>query len=250
MTPFQRKLKSLGNSKFIPYRYNNIPPQLDEKILEELVIKQKNPETRNIETRNKIVEGHMSMGLNIAARFAFKYKYYAEDIIAEMFLCLVKGVNRFCITAISEDNNITPYLTTRIHSRLSRIIEEKGMIHMPGRTFRHYVTIGSDKADKIPSQIYLAQGTTATVEVDEYEGPTNIRGQYILPETVDDHVSSEIMEILEKLTRDFIAKKIIKLRIEGYTYKEIEPIVGKSQASISIIIRDIEEKFDKIYKGA
>jgi len=246
-TPFQRKIKSLGRAKFLPIKLGNIPPQLDGKVLEDLVIKLKQSENKDSDTRNKIVEGHIRLGLTIAGRFAFKVKFKVEDIVGEMLLCLVESVGRFCSGA-SYNNEITPFIITHIHSRLSKFLEEDRIVCMPGRTVRYYAVTGSSKLDKIPTEIYLAQKGTLAINMDEYEGPSDFNGEYIMLETLDDHSKSEVLELLDKVTTNFIEKKIIRLRAEGYSYKEIEPLVGYSQSSISIMVQNIEKRFDKIYK--
>jgi hypothetical protein len=247
MTPFQRKIKSLGQAKFLPIKLNNIPEKLDEKTLEELVIKLKESHNTDTNTRNRIVESHIRLGLTIAGRFAYKVKFKVEDIVGEMLLCIVESVSRFCSGA-SYNNEITPFIIARIHSKLSRFLEEDRIVYMPGRTVRYYTITGSSKLDKLPTEIYLVQGGTMGTGVDEYEGPEHFKGAYVLPEIEDDHTESEVLELLDKVTTNFIEKKIIRLRVEGYSYKEIEPIVGYSQASISIMVQNIEKRFDKIYK--
>jgi DNA-directed RNA polymerase specialized sigma subunit len=249
MTPFQRKLKSLGKAKFLPIKLNNIPERLDEIVLKELVIQLKESKNTNIEIRNRIVEGHIRLGLSIAGRFANKVKFKVEDIIAEMLLCIVESVNRFC-SGFSYDNEITPFIISSIHSKLSKFLEEDRVVYMPGRTVRYYTMIGSDKLYKAPTEIYLVEKGSIGIDVDDYEGPEAFKGAYILPETEDDHSESEIFEILDKVTNNFIEEKIIRLRAEGLSYKEIEPLVGYSQASICIMVQNIEKRFDKIYKAS
>lgn len=246
MTPFQKKMRSLGPAKYLPIRINNLPAQIPEEELAKLV--QQLKENRSLlSVKNKIIEGHLRLGISIAARFASKSKFRVDDLVGEMLLCIVESVPRFC-GGRGYDNNITPYLVSCIHSRLSTFIEEDRTIHMPGRTVRHYTATGSNKLDKMPLQIYLAQGGTISTSMDEYEGPENFKSPYILPETIDDHSGMEVLEILDKVTNNFIEKRVIKLRAEGLSYKEISPLVGYSQASISIMVQSIEERFNKMYK--
>jgi hypothetical protein len=245
MTPFQRKIRSLGPRKYLPYKINNLPPKLDDKELEQLVVDYRNNPS-SIETRNRIVGGHLKLVLSIAARFAYKYKYRVDDLIGESFLSLVEAVIRFC-TLPGYNNNITPYVVANTHSELLKYIEKDRTISMPGRTIRYYAMIGSNKLNRIPTQILLVQGSgDIDKNKDSYENQV-FDGKYILPETEDDHSSSEALEILDKVTSNFIEKRIIKLRAEGYSYKEMVPMVGYCVSSISIMVQNIEKRFNKIY---
>jgi RNA polymerase sigma factor (sigma-70 family) len=246
LTPFQRKIRSIGHGKFLSHRFKNLPEKLESEELEKLVIELKS-KPNNEEIRNKIINSHLRLGVSIASRYGSKHNNRIDDLVGEMFLALVEGVIKFCKDS-SYDNNITPYLVSRIHGKLSTYIENDRVIHMPGRTVRHYTATGSSKLDKIPNQVYLNQGSRDSELNDSYEGTGRFDGQYILPETVDDNSESEVLEILNKVTNNFIEKRIIQLRAEGYSYREIGPMVGYSQSSIATMIAAIEKRFDKKYK--
>ncbi len=254
MTPFQRKIKSLGYSKYLPITFKDLPPRLNEDILKikvnslkKLIIENNNEAI--IIIRNEIVGGHLRLGVSIAARFATKSKFRIDDLIGEMFLSLIESVTKFC-TDSGYDDNITPYIITCIHSRLLEYIESDHTIYIPGRTVRYYSAIGSNKLDKLPHQIHLVQNGIIGRNTDESENSEEFSGPYVIPEIYDDYKINEILEILDKVTPNFIEKRIIELRVEGYSYKEISPLVGYSQSAISRMLSEIEQRFNKIYKKA
>ncbi len=252
MNAFQRKIKSLTHGKFIVKRLANIPNRISSEEMEQLVIKLRtfkdDQESKEfIVVRDQIVYGHMRLAISIASRFSFLNKHRAEDLIAEAFLILVKKVNQAVIAL--KDNNITPYLTSSLHGELSEFISKDRSMKMPNRTIRYYIEKGRyTSLEKIPSQIALVvDKPSEEKDQNEYENFV-FKGPSITPQIEDDHSESEVLEILDKVTKNFIEKRIIELRAEGYTYQEIGPKVGCSKSSICIIIQTIEEKFNKLYK--
>ena len=118
---------------------------------------------------------------------------------------------------------------------------------MPSRTMRYYAEKGRYKSlEKVPSQITLFDDAV-NEDADNYEA-MKINAPYIIPKSNDDRSEAEVMEILNKVANNFIEKRVIQLRVEGYTYQEIGPLVGYSKSSISIMLQDIEKRFDKMYK--
>lgn len=241
MTPFQRKIRSLGKGGYIASEIKDLPQKLDKAVLEELVTELRKPLfslDRKREIRNKIVNGHMRLGMYIAARYAFKYKSKSPgDIIGEMSLALIEAVDRAAYKLT--DNNITPFISSAIHSALMTFIEEDRIVKVPGRSIRHYNKINFIKLDKFPRQIEMIdQGYNSEDEL--------LSSEYVvIPQTEDDHSVMEIQEILDQVTFNVTEKKIVELRAEGCTFEEIGPKVGYGKSYIETILLDIKNRFNK-----
>ncbi len=253
MTPFQRKIKSLGHAKIYPKNLDKVPERLPDEEILELVIKLRelkyNQRSKEfIIIRDKIIYSHMKLAVSIASRFGYKFKNKIDDLVGEAFLVLVRYVGVAAIRL--NDNNITPYLKSALHGELGEYINEDKTVHMPGRTVRYFGEKGRYiSLEKIPFKITLLNDTPNKGEdTDAYEYNNAMQNSYIIPETSDDKTESEVLEILDKVTPNLIEKRVIELRAQGYTYQEIGPKVGCSKSSISIMVQNIEERFNKEYK--
>lgn len=249
MNEFQRKIKSLTHNKYLPIKLDNLPNRLSNEELEKLVIKLKELKYKQrypefIEIRNEIVKSHMKLAVSIASRFGSLAKNHVDDLVGESFYILIK-YTKMAAEKLT-DNNITPYLISGLHGDLNKLITEGSIVYMPERTVRYYGEKGRYfSLSKMPFRITLLSNDPKKEEESE-----NFKGSYIIPETSDIkiRIESEVMEVLDKVTTNFIEKRVIQLRSEEYTYKEIGPLVGLSTSAVALVVQDVERRFDKEYK--
>lgn len=244
MTPFQKKIRRLTRKKFLPPQLFSAPERIPPDKLTSLVTRLKSGDTEVI---NEIVMGHLRLGLHIASRYGSLYPDKIDDIVGVMTLALVKYVRK--ARHALRDNNITPYLTTNIHEKILDFVENDHCVNMPSRTVRHYVYTGNSKLDTVPVPIAIHKDYYEEYESpnhqDIYKSPEN-SGSFVVLETTDENLI-EINELLEKVTPDFIERRVIELRAQGYTYSEISPQVGYSVSSIHLIVNTVEKRFMRIY---
>lgn len=238
MNPFQQRIWRVTKKKYLPFKIKNLPSQIEKKELEKLVIQLRKGDKKVI---NKIVEGHLCLALSIAARWGYLFANKIDDIVGVAQLELVNATYR-AITNL-KDNNITFYLSASIHGAIKEFVENDNVINMPSRTIRYYIKKGDIRADNIPKEISLLEQNP------EFE--LRDQASYIVPEITKDNEEKliEVQELINKITNDYLEKKIIFLRAQGYTYDEIGPKVGYSSTKICIIVQSIEKKFNKLYKG-
>ncbi len=247
MTPFQKKIRSLGRRKFLPEWFQDLPPRLEADILEQLVIKLRKGDKSTI---NPIIEGHMRLGVSIAGRYGYKYPTKIDDLIGVMQLALTYStrIAKYKLT----NNVITPYLVSRIHSALLRFIEDDHIVKVPGRTVRYYFEKGDVRLETLPMQTKMCENSGEGNHEDIMDNGNNSSfnndGYIYVPQIFNEELKIvDLNEVIDKVTRGYIEKRVIELRAKGYSYEDISPQVGCSVSKISIIVRTVEEKFNEIY---
>lgn len=249
MSPFQRRIQGLTKRKYLPFKIENLPPQIENKELEGLVIQLKRfkygiNQGNKKEIVNKIVKGHLRLALNIASRWGYLFQNKIDDICGVAQLELIKATYR-AITNL-EDNNITYYLSTSIHGAIKNFVENDNVFNVPARTIRYYIDKGDPRVNKLPKEIYLFDHDTEENSENVNQGYGNQSS--MVPEIISNEEKLiETQELIDKITNDYIEKRIIELRAEGYTYDEIGPQVGFCSSKICIIVQNIEKKFNSLY---
>ena len=248
MNPFQKKIKRFSSLRrcSIKTEYGTLPPRIPKERLAFLV-----PRLRlgDHSVVDELINGHMRLGVSIVSCYVRKYKNKVDDLLQEMSLALTQAVN-WCLPPESRlnDNNITPYISTTIHSFLMKYIEEDRLVCIPGRTMRYFAEKKDERLGRPPVQIPLVvDPKLESIESIDDRNPDDISCYFVCPETIDDTSERDIKEVLDKVTFDFIEKRIIELRAEGFTYAEISPQVGLCISRISVVVSSIETRFERKY---
>lgn len=71
---------------------------------------------------------------------------------------------------------------------------------------------------------------------------------YHIPKAKYDMPSVEFLEIMWKSSETPLQKAIMKMRMEGFTYREIGEVVGFSTVRVGEIVNDMEKRFDYYWK--
>ena len=175
------------------------------------------------ESRDKIIESHMPLALNIASKYIYKRPNKADEIQAEAVAALCK-----LVTQAKEkmyDTDITKYLRCNIHGAIATYLRYDNLFALPaGEKCRVYSLAPKiEKGKEDPDNIAYTNETESSA----------------LPPSTDDHLL-DIFESLECLTH--IEKKIILLRVEGYNDPEIAEQLGYTKNRIGQYRKDIGNK--------
>lgn len=171
---------------------------------------------------NKIILAHGRLGIQIAGRYCNRLgsTEKSDDLVGEAMLAIAEAVHS--APQSLEDDCITPYIVSRIHSSISLFLAEDRMIAVPYSTFRLH-----KGARKAPARKTLR------------DKPAN------------DDVLSEIMtlDMLAQCCQNPTDRKIIEFRGRGYRDAEIAAFVGLSTSTVARKRNDLHNRFLQLQKG-
>lgn len=87
----------------------------------------KNPGVRKA-AAHKIIMSHARLGMSLVARWALGYPWQIDDMVSEMLMALVDGVEMIAEGAIDSHGNspnIGGYLAQTIHGRINKMLAQK-----------------------------------------------------------------------------------------------------------------------------
>ncbi len=219
--------------------YSNVSKfRLEKDDLEKLVIQLRNG---NLEVRELIILSHLGIVLQIVGRYVTYFPFKTEDLMSVATLSLVETVNDFALKG--RDNNISGYIVSNVHGKLSRFIsEEDRLIQLSTRAWEHLVEkakeYGVSVESLVPKFVKLVKN-----EEDEEEVKV-IKGSYEYDRliTTDDNSGMSVDETLGRC--NFTKKQMIVYQgmIDGLEQKEIGKPLGISQQAVGLIKRQIYDK--------
>lgn len=193
----------------------------------------------------EIIKGHYRLVAGIVAG-RVRSKKFAEDALAAALLALTEAVSDAAKTLY--DNNITYYITSAVQYAIKDAMADNHVIRVPNRTVRHKIAKGEAFEDIVP-------GDPIGIQEDESdESEDSVRGKagtfvmpYAIPVAKRIVPSAEFQEALAKAAANPMEVAIIRMRSEGYGYREIAEATGYHTSRIGQIVPQIEERFDKLY---
>jgi len=207
-----------GHKKYgIAHELGNLPSPLPEQ---ELIYQIKKLREGDIHARDIIIMGHMRLGVTIAARYASYFPDSREDILAEMYCGILDAIGK---VDRLKDNGISGWIVSHIHGHIANFLRENKLIHIPRSSdvkhyFHSYFSMEYGKED---------EDNTAYV----YSGPISI-----LPFTVDDD-KLVVTDFLNHLSKR--EAKIVQMKMEGYTDREIASKIGLTASRIGQILKEV-----------
>lgn len=187
-----------------------LPGILDAVTLDTLVNRLR---TGDLSVANEIIKGHMRLALSVVSRYYARYNCgrQLEDIVSVALLAVVESVRR--ATSNLQDNNITPYIVSAIHSRVSNYLTEDCVIHQPhGAEGKRPVVV-----EELPD--------VATVETSEII----------------------LWDLLSQACCNSVDREIVRLRSKGFGDKEVADAVGLSRPCVTKMRHAIETRFLTLY---
>lgn len=223
----------------------NLPQQLPENELRDLVIQlcygdglsdfPTNTGDTRTHVMGAIIKGHIRLASQIAGRYMWRHPHKTEDIVAAAMLGLVKAVE-WAPTRL-EDTNITPYIVSTIHRHISDFLETDHLIKIPRDAYKKRL-----QANKYIPIIFDIDPKEDDEENREYDTVGSFD-----PPVYDTDKPIEFEDLCSSLELTHEERRIIDLRVKGYTQQEVGEIIGKKRQWIGFVLEKLQERYIKIF---
>jgi len=201
------------------FRTATLPQRLTESKLEALVVRLRQGDTG---VMDDIVKGHMRLAMQIVSRYHAKIGIVdlCEDLLGEAFLALVHGCRAAQTRLV--DNNITPYLISKVHSAISNYLANAKTISIPRTTYNKY------------------NGMLKPPKVEPLQDKAS--NQDIVSEVIGEELSLRCCT--NPMQRD-----ILQRRLSGESDMDIARVAGVSRSTITRLRQQIGENLTALRKG-
>lgn len=161
----------------------------------------------DIESYEKLLFGHLRLGLSIVAHYATKYPNKVDDLVSEMLVALTNGCNRMANGSLDNhlsSPNVGGYLNQTVTGRIKKFLQKERLVPLtdPRRT----------------------------------------------SDAVEEDFSDELMEIVNKAIQDEDERRVITLRLKGFSDPQIaeqmEYSRGRIQQIRQNVVRRVKEMLD------
>ncbi len=179
--------------------------------------------SNNEEANNLMFEKYKPLIITIAKKYkqlGVKYGFEINDLIQEGMLGLSKAIEKY-----------DPNLNIKFYT-LARVCIERKLLNL--------FKIAGRKRNKILNESIPIEGEEYDLEDiigDSESNPLNI----ILNQEMKDGIFDKLYEVLSDYER-----KVLDLKEEGFTSKEIAEILNKTKKQIENTIQRIKEKYKKV----
>lgn len=169
-----------------------------------------------------MILGHIRLAIYIASKYAARVPNKSDDLVSEAILALVKACNDIATGELElRDENITSFLTVKIHSKISDFISRDYTISIPPSTLRTAKAEGRT----------IQQVSTFNLNLDSLTAKQNSIKVF------------DILDTLETITKTPAEKQIVNLRIKYYDDNEISEKLGMKVSKVREIRKSIKEKY-------
>lgn len=227
--------------------YKELPRVTDPEILEQWVQTLRDGSLIHYQD---IIKAHLRIIMSIVSEFASRYPNKHLDLVGEASLGLTQAV---ALCGPPEfrlhDNNITPYITTSVRGALKDFVARDRVVYMPPRTFHKKAAAGEIKAEgnnPILANIRIVLADVPYVK-DDALSAVDSKYSFVYPVAKQEEPSIEFNEAVELAIQTETERKVIDLRAQGHTYKDIATILGCHTSRVGQIMQPIEERFNHFY---
>jgi RNA polymerase sigma factor (sigma-70 family) len=158
----------------------------------------------------------MAIAMQIVGRYVTVKGRFDDEWVSVAFLAVVQAVKRAQHTLIND--NITPYIISAVHSALSEFMAEDRVIPIPYSTLRR---------NKLQPPTITNKGDA---EIFSHEKQIVAR------------------ELLESACITPVDRKIIDMRVRGYTDSDIAKAIGISRQYVQTIRAKLEKRIKELYE--
>lgn len=223
----------------------NLPQPLPEDTLTDLVIKLCHGDSTNTfgtdhadkrpHVMGAIIKGHIRLASQIAGRYMWKHPLKSEDIVSAAMFGLVQAVE--WAPERLRDHNITPYIVTTIHRFISEYLERDHLVRIPRNEYSKRL-----QANKYIPIIFDIDPKEDDEENREYDTVGSFD-----PPVYDTDKPIEFEDLCDRLELTYEERRIIDLRVKGYTQQEVGEIIGKKRQWIGFVLEKLQERYIKIF---
>jgi len=208
------------------------PPRESDTELVKLVERLRSGDNSTIE---RIILGHLGLTIQIVGRYVSYFPNKSDDLMSVASVALTEAVGRFPKTA--RNNNITGYIVSTIHGRISDYLKEEDRTVKISSHERKRVKEKSDE-DHTVGFLY-----TNSIEFDYLEKSNSRLGDILrsnISYTVPDNL--EFQEIIDKCCFTRFEYLVYSKMMEGMTEAEISKEMRISKQRINIVKKDLIRK--------
>lgn len=224
MGQFGKRINTKGYSVPNPFRIE-LPGKIEPEALDWLV----SCFRFGMATKEEIDEifmGHVRLGLAIAGEYGWLAKHLINDLASVAMVGIAEAMNNAPTALV--DNNITPFITTRIRGEIHDYIQGQHLIG--SRTLRRRLvenpTWVQPYFDSLSKANDRVTGTnTGTVEILEY--------------------INYCVDLDLNLRRREYKRAVLQLRAAGYDNTEIAAILEISPSFVQSMVSTVRDEFDK-----
>jgi len=173
--------------------------------------------------RGDLILAHIDTAQVTAIHYYMKYPNKYFDIISSAYLGLCQAVTWAQKKLV--DNNITPYIIVTIRRFISEYIDDDSLIRIPRSAIRKMLKLNDDEIEA------MFPKTIDNIDV---------KNQADKPQFYID-----VYEVINRLGLTNREKQILKLRVQGFTYREIGDELQIDHAWIARKIYSIRIKAKK-----
>lgn len=184
----------------------------------------------DVEARNRIILGHIRLGMSIVSRFAGSFPHKTDEMVAIMCDTLVTRVERISDGSIEHHKipNIGGYLMTRISRRLQRFLHEDHTVRIPEATFKRRKKEGRP-----------------------LERPKHheIKEEHLLVDDSKYLQIENIEEVINAITTNERERVVVTLRMEGETDQQIAEKLQCKYQNVQYLRKKIGNRFLEKFGG-
>jgi len=211
--------KRIRYSVVHPLGQSDLPNQMSE---EELHAKTEAHKQGDDSVKDDLILGHVRLTLQICGGYVGRYPHKKDDIVSAAMLGLVKAVDR--AREHLDHDNISGYITLKIHSHISDYLKNDKLIRGPADLVPYTMSIANRSMDQDAGEYYNdAENVVLPPQYDE-----------------DDIIINDFLNQLPGMQR-----KIVELKLMSYTNNEIAKRLGVSTGYIWQILLKVQEKLRK-----
>jgi DNA-directed RNA polymerase specialized sigma24 family protein len=226
MGQFGRRSTYKGRSIPNPFGIE-LPRKLDPVVLDGLVAWHR----FGMATKDEIDEifmSHVRLGIAIAGEYGWRAKHLINDLVSVAMLGIAEAIHKAPVAMV--DNNITPYITTRVRGVVTDFVQSQHIT--ASRTLRR-------KLAENPTWVQPFFDTLSKA----HDRATGLGDSSI-----------EILECIEhcvgmdaNLQRREYKRASLRLRAAGYNNAEVAGILEISEAYVQSLVSDVRREYEKEY---
>lgn len=202
-----------------------LPEKIEEQMLSTLVAWHRHGMSTQ-EERDLIFMGHVRLGISIAGEFGWRARHLINDLVSVAMLGIAEAI--YHAPDKMHDNNITPYIGTRIRGSVADFIQQQHIV--ASRTLRRRLAENPMWVQPLFDSLTKAHDRASIVGNSIIETLDYI--QYCIDIDVNTH-------------RREYKRAVIQLRSSGYTNKEIAGILEISDSHVYTLLTAVQHEFEK-----
>lgn len=180
----------------------------------------------SVEAKNELILGHVRLAVSIVDRYIgnFGCKFLDEELDDAAIVGIVVAVNRIEQGHLKHDN-VTGYIVMFIHNHVSSYLRKSFIVPMPrGHPYKRNISIHSSRNDRDKNYDPWARDTNPGALL-------------------------EVKDLIDCSIRNEQERRVVDLKIAGYTDKEVAKIMDMAQVTVFRIRQTLKTRFERLNRN-